>query len=112
MICLRLLYISALVFGDTDPTVPCSTVEFWGSTPTDQQFIETQINPVELLSNLNDALTAIVQLDFKIIDLAHGIIETRLQDTLCHFLGNGSSNGFVESENGGTESGSMLKLIK
>ena len=61
-------------------------------TATDQQIIETQINPIELLENLNDAITAIVQLDFKIIDLKQGIIETRVSDTLCHFLGNNSSN--------------------
>ena len=58
-----------------------------GSTPTDQEFVETLISPAELLSNLNDALVSIVQLDFKITDLKTGIIETRLEDTLCHFLG-------------------------
>ena len=61
-------------------------------TATDQQIIETQINPIELLANLNDAITATVQLDFKIIDLKPGIIETRVSDTLCHFLGNTISN--------------------
>ena len=61
-------------------------------TATDQQIIETQINPIELLANLNDAITAIVQLDFKIIDLKQGIIETRVSDTLSHFLGNTISN--------------------
>ena len=67
----------------------------------DQQIIETQINTFELLGNLNDAITAIVQLDFKIIDLKQGIIETRVSDTLCHFLGNNSSNA-TRAHNGQT----------
>ena len=37
--------------------------------------------------NLNDAITAIVQLDFKILDRNEGLIQTRVSDTLCHFLG-------------------------
>ena len=61
-------------------------------TATDKQIIETQINPIELLENLNDAITAIVQLDFKILDLNEGIIQTRVSDTLCHFLGTIISN--------------------
>ena len=64
-----------------------SKIYLQGSTPTDQEFVETLISPAELLSNLNNALVSIVQLDFKINDLKTGIIETRLEDTLCHFLG-------------------------
>ena len=56
-------------------------------TATGKEILETQINPRELLENLNDAITAIVQLDFKIIDLNEGLIQTRVSDTLCHFLG-------------------------
>ena len=40
-----------------------------------------------MLENLNDALTGIVQLDFRILDLNAGLIQTRISDTLCHFLG-------------------------
>ena len=40
-----------------------------------------------LLENHNDALTGIVQLDFRILDLNEGLIQTRISDTLCHFLG-------------------------
>ena len=36
---------------------------------------------------MNNALVAIIQLDFKINDLKAGVIETRIEDTLCHFLG-------------------------
>ena len=61
-------------------------------TATGKQILETQINPIELLENLNDAITAIVQLDFKILDLNEGIIQTRVSDTLCHFLGTLISN--------------------
>ena len=49
--------------------------------------METLISPAELLSNLNNALVNIVRLDFKINDLKTGIIETRIEDTMCHFLG-------------------------
>ena len=61
-------------------------------TATDTQIVETQINPLELLENLNDAVTAIVQLDFKILDLKEGVIQTRATDTLCHFIGKMISN--------------------
>ena len=58
-----------------------------GSTKTDVSLVETLISPKELLSNLNNALIAIIQLDFEVNDLQAGIVTTRLNDTLCHFLG-------------------------
>ena len=64
------------------------TYNLYGSTPKNQEFTETLIDPAELLSNLNDTLTSIIQLDFKILDLTNAIIETRTRDNLCHFLGN------------------------
>ena len=42
---------------------------------------------MDLLSNLNNAIISLVHLDFKVSDLKTGIIQTRLDDTICHFLG-------------------------
>ena len=49
--------------------------------------METLISPRELLSNLNNALIGIIKLDFEVNDITTGIVTTRLNDTLCHFLG-------------------------
>ena len=49
--------------------------------------METLISPRELLSNLNNALIGIIQLDFEVNDITTGIVTTRLNDSLCHFSG-------------------------
>ena len=60
---------------------------FQGLTASSKQSQETQIYPGDLLENLNNAIVGIVQLDFRIISLREGLVQTRISDSLCHYLG-------------------------
>ena len=60
---------------------------FQGLTASSKESQETQIYPGALLENLNNALVGVVKLDFRIINLKEGLIQTRISDTLCHHLG-------------------------
>ena len=51
------------------------------------EIIETEISPNALLENLNNALTNIIRLDFKILNLNEGLVQTRVSDTLCRHVG-------------------------
>ena len=59
---------------------------FQGLTASSKESQETQIYPGALLENLNNAIVGIVKLDFRIISLREGLVQTRISDSLCHHL--------------------------
>ena len=58
-----------------------------GLTATGKETRETLISPEDLLDNYNNALIGVIKLDFKILNLNDGLVQTRITDTLCHNLG-------------------------
>ena len=60
---------------------------FQGLTASSKESQETQIYPGALLENLNNAIVGIVKLDFRIISLREGLVQTRISNSLCHHLG-------------------------